>query len=274
MPNTSRHIRSVVIVSNPEKRHAVNERPRLTSWLKKRGVAVLPPARLAEADAALTLGGDGTILSVAPAAAKAGVPVLGINTGRLGFMTATDLKHAYTSLTQWLNGKWVVSSRMMLEVHAPRMAMPLLALNDAVVRTGSTTRVTHIHASVDGANLGNFIGDGVIASSPTGSTAYSLSAQGPVVHPELDAIILTPICPHSLTQRPVVFPATMPLTLSLGDTRPGNKVQLSLDGQRVFDVRPGETVRIRGSQYKLQLLQSPARTYFGVLKDKLSWGER
>jgi NAD+ kinase len=190
-------------------------------------------------------------------------------------MTATDLKHMYGALTEWLKGKWIVSSRMMLEVRAPRINAPLLALNDAVVRTGSTTRVTRIEATVDGVDLGAFVGDGVIAATSTGSTAYSLSAQGPVVHPDLDGIILTPICAHSFTQRPIVFPADRLLTLTHSDNRPGNnKVQLSLDGQRVFDLRQGETVRIRRSQYKLKLLQSPSMTYFGVLKKKLSWGER
>jgi NAD+ kinase len=237
-------------------------------------VSVLPFHQLSKADAVLTLGGDGTILAAAPEAAKANVPVLGINTGRLGFMTSTSMKNMYKSLDEWLRGKWIVSTRMMLDVQSPQIKGTLLALNDAVVRTGSTTRVTRVEATVGGAELGVFVGDGVIVASSTGSTAYSLSAQGPVVHPDLEAMILTPICAHSFTQRPVVFPATMVLTLRLGDNRPGNKVQLSLDGQRVFDLAPGQTVRIRRSQYKLQLLQSPKMTYFGVLREKLSWGER
>ncbi len=274
MPNNSRRIRSVVIVSNPEKRHAENERPRLQNWLKKRGVSVVSEAQLSKAQAVLTLGGDGTILSVASEAAKANIPVFGINTGRLGFMTSTSMKNMYKSLSAWLAGKWVVSSRMMLEVQPPRIKGPLLALNDAVIRTGATTRVTHIHASVGNADLGFFVGDGVIVATSTGSTAYSLSAQGPIVHPTLDALILTPICAHSFTQRPIVFPADNVLMLKLSDRRSGNRVQLSLDGQRVFDLSAGDAVRIRRSQYKLKLLHDPKVTYFGVLREKLSWGER
>ncbi len=273
MSNKTR-IRSVVIIANPEKRHAENARPRLISWFKKRRISVLTAHQLAKADAVLTLGGDGTILAVAPAAAKASVPVFGINTGRLGFMTAIDLEHMYGALAQWIAGKWVTSSRMMLDVEAPRVKGLHLALNDAVIRTGSTTRVTRISATLGGVDMGVFVGDGVIVASSTGSTAYSLSAQGPVVHPELDAMVMTPICAHSFTQRPVVFPGNMELELKLVDNKTGNKVQLSLDGQRVFDLAPEETVRIRRSQYKLELLHSPEQTYFGVLREKLSWGER
>lgn len=274
MPTSSSHpIRSVVIAANPAKRHAEKERPRLVAWLKKRGVAVLSPAKMEKADAILTMGGDGTILSIAPQAARADVPVLGINTGRLGFMTATDMKGMYEALSKWLLGHWTVSPRMMLEIKAPRIKKPLLALNDAVVRTGSTTRVTRIAASISGDNLGVFVGDGVIVASSTGSTAYSLSAQGPIVHPELEGMVLTPICAHSFTQRPIVFPDHMVLTLRLIDNRP-NEVQLALDGQRVFNLTSGDAVRIRRSQFKLKLLHDPKNSYFSVLQEKLSWGER
>ncbi len=272
-PNSGNPIRIVAIVPNPKKQRAKQEVPRLKKWLRSRRIASVSMAQLAKADALITLGGDGTILSVAPLAASANIPVLGINIGRMGFMTAVKLEQMYKALDHWLKGRWVVSHRMMLEVEAPRVKTPLFALNDAVIRIGSTTRITTISASIENEDLGRFRGDGVIVSTSTGSTAYSLAAQGPVVHPDVEAIILTPICPHSFTQRPVVFPAHQTLELRLHDQREGNEVQLCLDGQRVFLLRSGDRVKIRRSPYKLRLLQDPRWPYFGVLREKLSWGK-
>lgn len=227
-----------------------------------------------KADAVITLGGDGTILSVAPAAARLGLPVLGVNIGRLGFMTAVEVRGLYSALSRWLAGRWAESRRTMLEITMPGVRSPQLALNDAVVRIGSTTRVTTIQASVGDEDIGYFVGDGVIVATSTGSTAYSLAAQGPVMHPGVDALLLTPICAHSFSQRPIVFPADMTVRLTLTDQRRGNEVQLCLDGQRVYSVKPGDQIHIRRAPYKLKLLQDPGTTYFGVLREKLSWGER
>jgi NAD+ kinase len=246
----------------------------LEAWLSRRKIAVLPLSRLSDADALLTLGGDGTILSIASTAAHHGVPVLGVNTGRLGFMTAIELPNLYTSLSHVVKGEWAVSSRLMIEVKAPRVSAPLLALNDAVIRIGSTTRVTTVLASIQGQELGRFIGDGVIVATPTGSTAYSLAAQGPVVHPDVNALVFTPICAHSFSQRPVVFPSDQVLELLLVDKRVRNEVQLCLDGQRVFLLRPGDRVSLRRAPQKLKLIHDPAVSYFGILREKLSWGER
>ncbi len=266
--------RSVSIVANPDKASAQKALPALKSWLKRKGIRAHSAADIATSDGVIVLGGDGTILSIAPKAARAGVPVLGINIGRLGFMTAAELSNMNRALQGWLQGKWGVSQRMMLEVTAPRVKEPLLALNDAVVRIGSTSRVMTIAASIENEKLGHFTGDGVIVATPTGSTAYSLAAQGPVIHPEVDALVLTPICAHSFTQRPVVFPGEHTLELELTDTRVKNEVQLCLDGQRVFHLRPGDRISVRASTYKLELVRDPDVSYFGILREKLSWGER
>ena len=268
------HRRSIAIVPNREKIRAYHELPRLRQWLKKRGIAVLPLEQLEKAEMVLTLGGDGTILSIASRAARAGVPVLGVNIGRLGFMTAAELRHLYRVLDLWLHHRLVTSPRLMLEVTAPRIQISLLALNDVVVRIASTPRVTNVVASFRGEELGSFTGDGVIIATPTGSTAYSLAAQGPVIHPDVEAFVLTPICAHSFRQRPVVFPAQQTLELCLADQRKGNKVQLCLDGQRLFPLRHGDVVRVRKASYKLKLLQNPKVSYFEVLREKLSWGGR
>lgn len=272
-PLTSR-IEAVSVIANPEKPRARQELPRLKKWLRARGIVTLGPAALAKADAVITLGGDGTILAVAPKAAREGVPVLGVNIGRLGFMTAVEVRQLYPALVRWLNGHWAVSHRLMLEVWPPRGRRPELALNDAVVRIGATTRVTTVSAAVSSEHLGNFTGDGLIAATPTGSTAYSLAAQGPVVHPEVEALVLTPICAHSFRQRPLVFPADKSLELQLVDESDAGRTQLCLDGQRVFTLRYGDRIRIGAAPIKLKLLHDPNVSYFGVLREKLSWGGR
>jgi NAD+ kinase len=266
-------IRTVSIVPNPDKPRARQELPRLKKWLRGRGIGVAGPSSVSRSDAVITLGGDGTILSVAASAAAAGVPVLGVNLGRLGFMTSVDVRRLYPALTRWLAGEWIVSERLMLEVTPPR-AKPCFALNDAVIRIGSTARLTMISAAVSGENLGDFTGDGVIVATPTGSTAYSLAAQGPIVHPEMEAIVITPICAHSFRQRPVVIPAGRNVQLTLDDVRERGETQLCVDGQQVYKLRFGDHVGISRSPFKLKLLQDPRSSYFGVLREKLSWGGR
>lgn len=248
--------------------------PRLKAWLRARGIATVSAAQLNSCDAVITLGGDGTILAIAPSAARADVPVFGVNIGHLGFMTAVEVKRLYIALEQWLEGEWAVSQRLLLEVWPPRARRPLLALNDAVVRVASTTRVTTFSVWVNGERLGDFTGDGLIVASPTGSTAYSLAAQGPIIYPEMDALVLTPICAHSFRQRPVVFPASENLELRLEDKRDRGQIQLCLDGRKVFTLLRGDRVRIGGAPIKLKLLQNPRVSYFGVLREKLSWGGR
>ena len=267
-------VRAVVVVANPEKLRARQETPRLKKWLRAHGIAVVDRSQLSRCDAVITLGGDGTILAIAPLAAQAGVPVLGVNIGRLGFMTAVEVRRMYPALRRWLSGEWTVSQRLMLEVWPPRAKKPLLALNDAVVRIGATTRVATFSVAVAGDRLGDFTGDGLIVATPTGSTAYSLAAQGPVIHPDMEALVLTPICAHSFRQRPVVFAGNETLELTLEDHVRTGQTQLCLDGQRVFPLKMGDQVRIGGAPIKLKLLHDPRVSYFGVLREKLSWGGR
>lgn len=265
-------MRSVAIVANPFKERAKKESVRLINWLARRNIRVLPPQQMSRAEVVFSLGGDGTVLSIAAQAARLGVPVLGINIGRLGFLTAGDCKDLNRVLDLWYQGKMEVSERMMLEVSARMFEKPLLALNDAVIRTGVTTRVTTVYASIENEELGRFLGDGLIVSTSTGSTAYSLSAQGPVVHPEVEALILTPICAHSFSQRPLVFPGNNTLCLQLYERRQGNDVQLTLDGQKTFKLKSGDKIFVGKSSHRLKLLQDPDLPYFRLLREKLSWG--
>lgn len=268
----STRIRSIAIVSNPDKVHALEQLKPLRLWLKRQGVRVVSASSVSQADVVMTLGGDGTILAVAPKAALAGVPVLGVNVGRLGFMTTVGLNEMYAALSDLLEGRLVVSERLMLDVTIPRTKGTHLALNDAVVRAGSTTRVIMVNATIENEDLGCFAGDGLIVATPTGSTAYSLAAQGPIVHPEMEALVLTPICAHSFRQRPVVFPSKRTLTICPMDRKGIREIQLCLDGQRVFSLRPNDRVVVKRSKVKLKLLQKADASYFGVLKEKLLWG--
>ncbi len=259
-------------MANPFKEKAKVEVVRLRTWLSRKNIKVVDNKNLSGAEVIFSLGGDGTVLSIAPVAASLGIPVLGINLGRLGFLTAVDSADMTRVLELWVRGQMATSERMMIEVKAPRSTKPLYALNDAVIRTGATTRVTTVYASIEDENLGCFVGDGLIVSTSTGSTAYSLSASGPVVHPEVDALLLTPICAHSFTQRPVVFPANHTLCLELKERRRSNDVELTLDGQKTFGLKDGDKVYVQKSPYKLELLYDPAIPYFKVLREKLSWG--
>ncbi|MFN0117203.1 MAG: NAD(+)/NADH kinase [Elusimicrobiota bacterium] len=266
-------IRSVCLVFNPQKLRAKEEIPKLKSWLSSQKVRVLSLSKLSKADALITLGGDGTILSAAPKAAELNVPVLGINVGRLGFMTSMEMDEMYSELSDWRLGAWSLSERLMLEVKLSSQKQVSYALNDAVIRIGTTSRVISVLASISGESLGRFTGDGLIIATPTGSTAYSLSAQGPVVHPDLNALILTPICPHGFTQKPVVFPSDKVVELKLDTRREIGDVQLCLDGQKVFPLKESDRVTVKPSKMRLKLFHKPSVSYFNVLREKLSWGE-
>lgn len=267
-------IHSVCLVANPNKDNARRELLRLRAWFKSLGIRVVAADRFNQAQAVVTLGGDGTLLTMAPKAAQAGIPILGINLGHLGFLTTMGPYEIETHLLDWLKTGWQESHRTLLKVQIPRLKKTLLALNDAVLRVGSVTRMTRIRASIQNEALGFFTGDGVIVATSTGSTAYSLSAQGPVIHPSLEALVLTPICAHTFSQRPVVFPANQSLELVLDDDRAGTPVFLCLDGREVISLVRGDRVVMAGAEERLRLIFKPEISYFGILRDKLSWGVR
>lgn len=263
---------AVAVFHNAAKPAARRELPRLSAWFRRRGLRVLAPAAAAKADVAVALGGDGTLLSAARRLAPLGVPVLGANLGRLGFLSATDLKHLYATLNAMLSGRLSVSNRMMLAVKPPRRP-ERAALNDCVIRVSSSARVIRLSAWVDGEYLGTFVGDGLIVSTPTGSTAYSLAASGPIVQPELELILLSPICPHSLTQRPVILSPESVLELGVEDHGRRDEIFLSLDGQENFPLRAGDRVRVRRAEDRLRVFTDRRQTYFSTLRQKLKWGE-
>lgn len=224
----------------------------------------------AASDFIVVLGGDGTLLSVAPAAARAGVPVMGVNLGRLGFLTEIPVSEAVATLDRFLaDGAGLVSPRWLLEARTAGIAS--YCLNDAVITKGAVSRMIELVLGIDGRDVATVKSDGLIVSTPTGSTAYSLSAGGPIVHPRVPAIVVTPICPHTLSFRPLAVPAASSVSVRL--LTGGEEVFLTLDGQRVAPMGRDDTVELRKAPFELQLVTSPKRSYYDLVKEKLGWAE-
>jgi len=227
------------------------------------------------ADLLVVLGGDGTVLRAARAIGSRAVPLVGINLGRLGFLADIPASDAGTTLRRLLGGEYALQERARLEVvtwEGDREVESGLALNDAVFGKGpEVARLIDIETRVDGHWIGTYRADGLVVSTPTGSTGYNLSAGGPILDPQVDAVILTPICPHTLSVRPLVLRDRSTVEVRL---RVEDHVQLTLDGQVRRTLRPGEIVRITRSAHSLQFLTLPDRDHFETVRTKLGWGSR
>ena len=227
------------------------------------------------ADLIVVLGGDGTLLSVARQIRGAGVPILGVNLGGLGFLTEISLEELPDMLPRVLAGDYETSTRSMLDVTVRRQdeeVFTLSLLNDAVMAKDALARIISIETYVDNDYLTTFRGDGLIVSTPTGSTGYSLAAGGPVLYPSLEHAVLTPICPHTLTNRPIILPKEMTIRAKL--LSPDEKVILTLDGQVGLPLRYLDEVVMKKSAFSVSLIKSATNGYFEVLRTKLKWGER
>ncbi len=261
------------------------------AWLVQRGHNVLMESRAglegvpsasgeilaARADLIVALGGDGTLIHAAGLCGSREVPILGINLGTLGFLTGSGREGVWRALELALTGKLVAEARMKFSVRVEGGkvgdVLPLEqdVLNDVVVAKNAMARIAEMEVRIEGHPVALYRADGLIVSTPTGSTAYSLSAGGPIVHPALDALVLTPICPHALTQRPLVLPATVRLEIVL---RSSSEMFVTLDGQKGRLLQMGEVVRIERAKTRTVLLRDPALDHFRVIRGKLRWGER
>jgi len=221
-------------------------------------------------DLVVVLGGDGTLLSIAHHAAQAGVPVMGVNLGRLGFLTEIPVSEATLTLDRFIAGDAsIISPRSLLETRTAGVVS--YCLNDVVVTKGALARMIELTIGIDGKEVATLKADGLIVSTPTGSTAYSLSAGGPIVHPLVPAFVLTPICPHTLSFRPLAVPSTSAVGVRL--LTGGEEVFLTLDGQRGGALVRNDVVDIRKAPFELQLITSPRRNYYHLVKEKLGWAE-
>ncbi len=229
----------------------------------------------AQADALVVLGGDGTLLGVSHALARRSVPLLGVNFGSLGFLTEIALPELYETLEGLLNDKYEYEERRMLHAVVRCQGSPDQSgdvLNDVVVAKAVLSRIIELDVSIDGLFVSAFRADGLIVSSPTGSTAYNLAAGGPILHPALPAVVLTPICPHMLTNRPLVIGDKSSVEVRLRAER-GVDVQVTFDGQRGFPLSSDDSVVVTRSPRTLRLVKAKGRDFFGVLRTKLKWGE-
>jgi len=223
----------------------------------------------------IVLGGDGTLISVARQVGHRHVPILGINLGRLGFLTEVTLAELPEMLDRVVRGEYDISERMMLDARIRRngeVVGSYTVLNDVVINKGALARIIDMSTSVDGRHLSTYKADGLIVATPTGSTGYNLAAGGPIIYPEINSLVISPICPHMLTNRPIVVwsKSVIEIEVSFED----DVVFFTADGQVGRKLLPGDIVEVRRSEARTRLIISPSRDYFEILRTKLSWGER
>lgn len=280
----SKRINSVGIVIKPNHPEARRTASELSSWLSERGISQtgepisagetrIDNKLLVNADLIVVLGGDGTMISTARMVGQTDVLVLGINYGSLGYLTDFRIEEMFPALEAIIRGEYEVDRRVMLDAEHWRDDQKLAAgrvLNDVVINKAALARIIEIDVRLNNLFVNSFRADGLIVSTPTGSTAYNLSAGGPIIFPSMNAVVLTPICPFTLTNRPIVVPDGAEIGIWLKDENEG--VVLSLDGQIGYPMRAGDRVQIRKSATTFNLVQPANRNYFDVLRDKLKWG--
>ncbi|MGA2725801.1 MAG: NAD(+)/NADH kinase [Bryobacteraceae bacterium] len=287
-------IRTVGIISKPNSAAAASIVPVLIEWLRERGMAVrideqtalyagaggsssgIPRDEVPEGcDLVIVLGGDGTLLAAARAIGRRETPLFPVNLGGLGFLTAITIDELYPELERAFRGEHRIAKRKLLATEVVRGGQVVAAyeaLNDAVLTKAAIARMIDLDAHVDQQFVCAYKADGLIISTPTGSTAYSLSAGGPIIFPSVPAICITPICPHMLTNRPVLVPETS--VIRVISRAPDESVFLTIDGQVGNPIREGDTLVCRSSDYTLRLVRPPHMMFFDVLRQKLKWGER
>ena len=287
-------IRTVGIISKPNSAAAASIVPVLIEWLRERGMAVrideqtalyagaggsssgIPRDEVPEGcDLVIVLGGDGTLLAAARAIGRRETPLFPVNLGGLGFLTAITIDELYPELERAFRGEHRIAKRKLLATEVVRGGQVVAAyeaLNDAVLTKAAIARMIDLDAHVDEQFVCAYKADGLIVSTPTGSTAYSLSAGGPIIFPSVPDICITPICPHMLTNRPVLVPETS--VIRVISRSPGESVFLTIDGQVGNPIREGDTLVCRSSDYALRLVRPPHMMFFDVLRQKLKWGER
>jgi NAD+ kinase len=228
-----------------------------------------------KADLVVVLGGDGTLIHAARLLRGREVPVLGVNLGSLGFMTEIPVQELFTALDETLDGRFETDPRLKLTcklIRNDKVVVEDEVLNDAVISKGALARIADHDVSIGGKYVCSYKSDGMIISTPTGSTAYALSAGGPIVHPSVEALVIAPICPHSLTQRPLVVPADRVIQVALKNE--ATDIYLTLDGQSGHTLQGGDRLELERSRKRLMLIRNPRMDYFSVLRQKLHWGER
>ncbi len=283
-------MKKIGIICKPNRQEPRDILKDLLPWLKQRGCEVYVDQETAlqlnisgyeradipsHVEVVLVLGGDGTMLSVVRLVASTGIPVLGINLGSLGFLTEVTEQEIYSTAEEMLSGRCTLEERLMLKTILRRdgeIIDQVSVLNDVVINKGALARIIDLEVSVDRSYVTTYKADGLIISTPTGSTAYSLSAGGPILFPTIENIVLTPICSHTLTNRPIVLSDKVSIAIRLRSS--SEDVFLTLDGQVGCALRAGDVIEVVKSEHKARLLVASGAGYFDVLRKKLKWGER
>jgi NAD+ kinase len=288
---SSASFHKVGIIARPRRNNLAVVVPALLHWFEARGIRVfydvetssclsddsrgLTREQVAEkSQLLLVLGGDGTLLAAARVAAPLGIPILPINMGSLGFLTSFKLEELYPALEETMAGKFSVSERVMLDVQLERAGNLMerqSVVNEAVIHKGELARMIELELAIDEDFVCRYRVDGLIVATPTGSTAYSLSAGGPIVHPSVESWIITPICPHTLSDRPVVVRDSAVVEVNVSPNT--ESVFLTLDGQTGIPIEPRDKVRMTRAAERLKLIQPLKKSYFEILHRKLKWGE-
>jgi NAD+ kinase len=293
MPANNKMIHTVGIISRPRREDIARVVPPLINWLRAHDVQVVCDSETsgcigalagdtrergnlaACSDLLIVLGGDGTLLSAARMAVERKVPILAVNLGGLGFLTTVSQDEIYPILEEIFTNKHRVSERVMLEAEIVRNGTVIrrqIALNDAVLNKAALARIMDLELRVDGEYVTTYKADGLILSTPTGSTAYSLAAGGPIVYPIVEAFVVTPICPHTLTNRPLVIPDSAKIEIDFKAEE--DPVFLTLDGQVGVELVRGDHIVVKKAPEKLYLVRPARKTYYEILRTKLKWGER
>ena len=287
---TAYQLKAIAVVVGPQRPDAIDVVRELLAWCKRYNVELRSHPDLAadvgcapfavedneisaDVDLVVAVGGDGTMLRAARLVGTRHIPVLGVNFGWLGYLTEFTLTELFVALDGVREGSFQVDERMMLEValnRGGRLISLSRALNDAVINKAAPARIIELECRIDNYFVNTFRADGMIVATPTGSTAYSLSAGGPIVYPSLSAIVITPICPHTLSNRPVVVPGDCVVELSI--KRASEDISLTIDGHEAIELHQEDQIVLRRSETRFAMLRPASRDYFEVLRTKLKWG--
>lgn len=246
----------------------------LIAHLTEASIEVLPEEQVAQADLVIAVGGDGTMLYASSLTRENDIPLLGINRGRLGFLADVTTDDMLPSVDHILAGDYTVESRLMLGANLQRAngeVVTAIAFNDVVLQRSETGRMVDFETSVAGQFVNTHSGDGIIVATPTGSTAYALSCGGPIVEPHLDAMVVVPICPHTLTDRPLVIASSQPIKIRLLD-REQTAAAVAIDGHSIGPISPEDTLTISAAENRIRLIHPPGYDFYGILRSKLLWG--
>jgi len=265
---------NIVIVGKPDDPRVIEPLEQLRAHLTKAGATLLASEEIDSADLVIAIGGDGTMIYASRLSRESGTPILGINRGRLGFLADVTPEEMLTSVDHVLQGNFTTDSRLLLKACLLRSSgetEAAFALNDVVLQRRETGRMVDFETRIAGQYVNTHSGDGLVVATPTGSTAYALSCGGPIIEPQLDAIVVVPICPHTLTDRPIVIAADRSIEVSLLQ-RDDTKAEITVDGFSVGDIRPGDKLQISAANNRVTLVHPPGYDFYGILRSKLFWG--